>query len=595
MGNTPWNEAEGTGANRPSSKNGGGYDPYGEAEGRSLLEPPNPYLPVEEGSFGSQSPSVGPAQAAPIQQPTQTPGQAPGQGASGYPQPGSAPAAYSQPGYSQPGYSQPGSPLAPSWSPGAPGIGTPGSGPRQPRRGRGLVIGVASLVVAIAVGVGIYSFATPPTPSDPPTVTASPSSSASSPPATANPPGASSGALPAVWSYEVEDMYPVWGSMAGGGGQGNASYVTSNRVISRFTEDSSDDGGLNQVVGLDAESGDLAWSVALDEARCAAPVTFAGSSAQDLVCSGVIDGETSVLIVDAETGELKQEWALPLAPIGIIHATPAGIVLFTEPDLTTGAAQAAWYTPQGNQTWVVEVNSLLLADDYALEMSEGYEWYETIPYTLDENHVVVHINDGPNALLVSADSQELFSDCRELHTWEDQFICGNRRVVTSRDATGETLWTADGWSFLMDYTRNGSVLMVSSDPYASSIEVRGMDPATGEVVGETATLVSASYGIMTGSADLGIVHGGKSVAAFSPDGPELLWTIELPNDYQREAFPVGEVVLLDGGSNGVYMIDAATGEIRSTWESNDRIVGPWGDRHLVTSGYYDGISMRTLG
>ena len=33
---------------------------------------------------------------------------------------------------------------------------------------------------------------------------------------------------------------------------------------------------------------------------------------------------------------------------------------------------------------------------------------------------------------------------------------------------------------------------------------------------------------MTGSADLGIVHGGKSVAAFSPDGPELLWTIELP-------------------------------------------------------------------
>lgn len=587
--------------------NTGGYDPYGEAEGRSLLEPPNPYLPAEGDPYGAQQarPGANPTQPGPGHAPSQAPfGQ-------GYPQPGSAPAGYQQPGspqqpgYQQPGYQGQGVPqpnYQPNYPPGYSSAkgwppGSAGPGQRPPQRGRGLVIGAVSLVLAIAVGLGIYaSTSGGQNPTAAPTRTSSSSTPSSNPslPATANPPGAASGAIPVVWSYEIANTYAGLGSMAGGDRESNQVYVTPDVVIGRFVEDSSREGGRVQLVGLNAVTGDLVWDHELYEARCAPPITgFGGNAGLSLVCSGMVGDETTVQVLDANSGDITQEWTVPMDQIGIIHATSAGVVLLSEPDLSTGAAQVAWYSADGDQEWLIDMTSLLEADDYVLGMPEGYEWYDTNAFTLGEDNVVVHLNAGPNALLLTADSQELFSDCRDLLADEDRFFCGQRSTIVARDAAGETLWTTQDASFLMDYTRNGSVLMVSDDPYADSINVRGMNPDTGELVGESTTLTDASYGIMTGSAELGLVHGGSTLAAFSPQGPELLWTIELPGDYQREAYPVGDVVVVDGGSNGMYVIDAATGEIRETWDSSDWIVGPWEDQ-VVTVGYYDGIAMRTL-
>ena len=614
MGNTPWGEGEGPGSG-PGKR--GGYDPYAEAEGRSLFEPPNPYPPAEDEPFGSsprqgQGPSTtsgAPAQApAGYSQPAgyPAPGSAPAnpQGFSqqpgyqaGFQQPGYQPG-YQQGGYQQPGYQQPGSQQQPIYQPGWQ-PGGPNAGQRPPRRGRGLIIGAATVVVAIAVGLGIYSAATP---SDSPSPTAVPTSGGPtsggstltpSLPSTAQPAPPSTGEIPIVWSYAIEDMYPGIGSIAGGEREGNAAYITPDVIIGRFVEDSSENVGMAQLVGVDAVTGDLEWSYALNEARCAPPVEgFGGVPGLSLVCAGMFEDEARVQVLDVASGEIKQEWSAPMDQVDIIHATPTAVLLITKPDIRSGAARMGWFSPQGDEAWTVELDSLLEAGKYTLDMPDGQMWYETSAHTLDEGHLVVHVNGGPSALLLTESSQEVFTDCQDLFTDGDRFFCGHRRAVVARDASGEELWTAQDASFLMDYTRNGAVLMVSDDPYDTSIDVRGLNPDTGEVVGETATLPNADYGIMTGSAELGIVHGGTTLAAFSPEGPRLLWTITLPGDYQREAYPVGDVVLLDGGSSGVYVIDAVTGEIRVTWDGSDWIVGPWQDQ-VVTVGYFDGLSMRT--
>ena len=103
-------------------------------------------------------------------------------------------------------------------------------------------------------------------------------------------------------------------------------------------------------------------------------------------------------------------------------------------------------------------------------------------------------------------------------------------------------------------------------------------------------LPDAPYLVRMGSPEAGYVSGGRDLLGLSADGKSVAWLANLPVDYVTSANLVGDKVVVDAESKGVYVLDPATGDEISRWSSQDRLAAVAGDS-MVTIGPGQGVSL----
>ena len=208
-------------------------------------------------------------------------------------------------------------------------------------------------------------------------------------------------------------------------------------------------------------------------------------------------------------------------------------------------------------------------------------------FALDDDRTVIEVGDA--IFHLDASRAASLGDCRQPTTSQGLFLCPSDRGFEARGADGELVWTNPMAGMFIEDSW-GEAAPVVSDYAEPRGTVSAIDWATGELGEALVELPDAPYLVRMGSPEAGYVSGGRDLLGLSADGKSVAWLANLPVDYVTSANLVGDKVVVDAESKGVYVLDPATGDEISRWSSQDRLAAIAGDS-MVTIGPSQGVSL----
>lgn len=399
-----------------------------------------------------------------------------------------------------------------------------------------------------------------------------------------------------LWSFDRDDLVASRKGLSGSDKRFESVFVSQGVVIARFDDRGVDGVIPSTVVGLDQGTGDLLWSFVLNDARCAPPrpnasgtaaPTASGEPGAELVCAGTRGGQRMIEVREVATGEMLTDLDVDFPRVSGINVTSTGIQLIGQLDSETSSMELAWFDLSGTQIWRVDLAAIVPIDQYANAVDDEYLAMPLRWFALDDDRAVIEVGDA--IFHLDASRAASLGDCRQPTMSQGLFLCPSDRGFEARGADGELVWTNPMAGMFIEDSW-GEAAPVVSDYAEPRGTVSAIDWATGELGEALVELPDAPYLVRMGSPEAGYVSGGRDLLGLSADGKSVAWLANLPVDYVTSANLVGDKVVVDAESKGVYVLDPATGDEISRWSSQDRLAAVAGDS-MVTIGPRQGVSL----
>ena len=258
-----------------------------------------------------------------------------------------------------------------------------------------------------------------------------------------------------------------------------------------------------------------------------------------------------------------------------MHATANGVQVLTRPNSETGSTLVAWLDFSGQVLWSQELFGLEgltydVAENWgeAYQLSYGASWRE-----VDADHVVFDLTGGLEPLEISGAGFGPLRDCNAMAVAAGYTICESAAgALEGRDAAGNVLWTKDRGYVVKQDDVNTTPLFFSTRE-GDDEKFWTIDQTTGQPVESSVTL-SRIYSIrISGSDELPVLESEGVLHGLSEDLTQELWSFDLGGAQYGRAWHLGDRVVYSAYLDGVYVLDAETGELIEQFAPRSEVMG----------------------
>lgn len=388
--------------------------------------------------------------------------------------------------------------------------------------------------------------------------------------------GSTDATLPSVWSVTPQDVRPdeygYYFSETLDGTEGTGFVVTDSGWVALLTDRTGE--ASDRLLGVEPESGGVAWELELPGAVCADRPSEDGI----LACLSEEGSGWQIARVDVGTGEIAESVPTEVSEPRQVHLAADGLLVVGESDPSV-FSQLSHLADDGTVRWSTDLMDLVGGETLFRESTSDTDEEEL---TLTTRSSWTDVGD---AVLLGEDSfVHIVPDAEQLQVHQgtypavvgDRFFYQTSPGAVGYAADGTKLWYQPEVDLLRSTEAHPARSLLHLDN--SELALRAVDPATGELSEPIHTFedVSGTPQLNGPPDDTYVINSGH-VLRLSEDGRSVRWATEVSDaNSLTHALTVNQATVLT--TSPLTGLDAAGGEELWTAEIDSRNVSVVDDR-----------------